>query len=229
LSVVKSIAALLAAIFILISSTHAALVFGNLGSAGTGALGTSSFQITSTQYLAQGFKTAGPGGLLSLDSIVLGLNVNTGSTDTRVQIFADSSGLPSGSPLATIIGSVNSTVPALYTFTPASPLLLASDSTYWIVVSDPDAGQQYNWVYNDDEVSPTGYNASGYIWPAAGTLRSVNSGTSWIDRSSSIERTASFYLNASAPAAVPEPGTWAAAALLVGGAAYARWRKRKVA
>jgi hypothetical protein len=30
-------------------------------------------------------------------------------------------------------------------------------------------------------------------------------------------------------APIPEPGTWAAAALLVGGAAYARWRKRKVA
>ncbi|MGA1124293.1 MAG: PEP-CTERM sorting domain-containing protein, partial [Chthoniobacterales bacterium] len=26
--------------------------------------------------------------------------------------------------------------------------------------------------------------------------------------------------------AVPEPGTWAAAALLVGGAAFMRWRKR---
>jgi hypothetical protein len=29
-----------------------------------------------------------------------------------------------------------------------------------------------------------------------------------------------------APAAVPEPGTWAAAALLAGGAAFMRWRKR---
>lgn len=29
-----------------------------------------------------------------------------------------------------------------------------------------------------------------------------------------------------APAAVPEPGTWAAAALLAGGAAYMRWRRR---
>lgn len=28
------------------------------------------------------------------------------------------------------------------------------------------------------------------------------------------------------PAAIPEPGTWAAAALLVGGAALLRWRKR---
>jgi hypothetical protein len=31
------------------------------------------------------------------------------------------------------------------------------------------------------------------------------------------------------PPAVPEPGTWAAAALLAGGAAFMRWRKRKVA
>ena len=27
--------------------------------------------------------------------------------------------------------------------------------------------------------------------------------------------------------AVPEPGTWAAAALLAGGAAFVRWRKRR--
>ena len=26
---------------------------------------------------------------------------------------------------------------------------------------------------------------------------------------------------------IPEPGTWAAAALLAGGAAFARWRKRR--
>jgi fibronectin-binding autotransporter adhesin len=32
--------------------------------------------------------------------------------------------------------------------------------------------------------------------------------------------------NASGPSPVPEPGTWAAAALLVGGAAFMRWRKR---
>ncbi|MEY4300034.1 MAG: hypothetical protein RIR25_1270, partial [Verrucomicrobiota bacterium] len=29
--------------------------------------------------------------------------------------------------------------------------------------------------------------------------------------------------------AVPEPGTWAAAALLAGGAAFARWRRRRSA
>jgi hypothetical protein len=34
---------------------------------------------------------------------------------------------------------------------------------------------------------------------------------------------------AQSAAPIPEPGTWAAAALLVGGAAFARWRKRKSA
>jgi hypothetical protein len=225
----RKIFSLLCAVYIAAASANAALVFGNLGSAGTDALGTSSFQITSTQYLAQGFTTPGPGGLLSLDSVVLGLNVNTGSTDTRVQIFADSSGTPSGSPLATITGAVGSSTPALYTFTLVSPLLLASNSTYWIVVSDPDGGQQYNWVYNDDGDSPVGLNGSGYSWAAAGTLRSTNSGVSWADRSANFERTAAFYVNASAPAVVPEPGTWAAAALLAGGAAFARWRRRSKA
>jgi hypothetical protein len=33
----------------------------------------------------------------------------------------------------------------------------------------------------------------------------------------------------SGPAPVPEPGTWAAAALLAGGAAFMRWRKRRSA
>ena len=35
------------------------------------------------------------------------------------------------------------------------------------------------------------------------------------------------YAQQVAPAPVPEPGTWAAAALLVGGAAYMRWRQRR--
>jgi hypothetical protein len=222
----KKIYFLFAAVNIAVASAHAALVFGHLGNDGTGALGSSSFQISDTRYLAQGFTTPGPGGLLSLYSVVLGLDVNIGSTDTRVQIFADSSGTPSGSPLATITGTVSSSIPTLYTYTLVSPLLLASNSPYWIVVSDPDGGQSYNWTYNDDALSPVGLNGSGYSWPTAGTLRSLNSGASWVDRSAFFERTASLYLNASEPDGVPEPGTWAAAALLVGGAAIARWRRR---
>jgi hypothetical protein len=44
-----------------------------------------------------------------------------------------------------------------------------------------------------------------------------------------------FWASAGAPGvdnvtvtAIPEPGTWAAAALLAAGAAFARWRKRAI-
>jgi hypothetical protein len=226
---IKSTLLSVAAASFLLADARAVIVFGNLGSSGTGLLDTASQQITSTTWLAQGFTTPVSGGLLNLESIVLGLSVNAGSTDTRVQLFANSGGLPSGSALATVIGSVASNTPALYTFTLASPYLLSSGTTYWIVVSDPDIGDQYNWVFNNDEINPSGQNSSGYLWPSAGTLRTTDGGLNWTDRSAFSQSDAAFYLNASAPAAVPEPGTWAAAALLAGGAAFARWRKRKVA
>jgi len=226
---IKSTLLSVAAASFLLADARAVIVFGNLGSSGTGLLDTASQQITSTTWLAQGFTTPVSGGLLNLESIVLGLSVNAGSTDTRVQLFANSGGLPSGSALATVVGSVASNTPALYTFTLASPYLLSSGTTYWIVASDPDIGDQYNWVFNDAQINPSGQNSSGYLWPSAGTLRTLDGGANWSDRSALTQSDAAFYLNASAPAAVPEPGTWAAAALLVGGAAYARWRKRKVA
>jgi hypothetical protein len=224
---IKSTLLSVAAASFLLADARAVIVFGNLGSSGTSLLDTASQQITSTTWLAQGFTTPVSGGLLNLESIVLGLSVNSGSTDTRVQLFANSGSLPSGSALATVVGSVASNTPALYTFTLASPYLLSSGTTYWIVVSDPDVGDQYNWVYNNDEINPSGQNSSGYLWPSAGTLRTIDGGLNWTDRSAFSQSDAAFYLNASAPAAVPEPGTWAAAALLVGGAAFARWRKQR--
>lgn len=223
----KSLLLSVAVLSLFLADARAALVFGNLGSSGTGGLDTASQQITSTTWLAQGFTTPVSGGLLNLESIVLGLSVNSGSTDTRVQLFANSGGLPSGSALATVLGSVASNTPALYTFTLASPYLLSSGTTYWIVVSDPDVGDQYNWVFNEDQLNPSGQNSSGYLWPSAGTLRTTNGGANWSDRSAFTQSDAAFYLNASAPAVVPEPGTWAAAALLLGGTAFARWRKRR--
>lgn len=38
-----------------------------------------------------------------------------------------------------------------------------------------------------------------------------------------------FLAQGAGPEPIPEPGTWAAAALLIGGAAFARWRRRKTA
>ena len=44
--------------------------------------------------------------------------------------------------------------------------------------------------------------------------------------SGAYEDQADVPILAGGPAPIPEPGTWAAAALLAGGAAFARWRKR---
>ena len=51
-----------------------------------------------------------------------------------------------------------------------------------------------------------GVTEGSYLWSWTGDSVTLNIGAS--------------------PAPVPEPGTWAAAALLAGGAAFARWRKR---
>ena len=65
-------------------------------------------------------------------------------------------------------------------------------------------------------ISPT---PTFYNW------QSSDSGATWSDAAP----TAGFnaVINATPNAPVPEPGTWAAAALLVGGAAFARWRRRQ--
>ncbi len=49
----------------------------------------------------------------------------------------------------------------------------------------------------------------------------------WQILSGAYEDQPGVSIPAGATAAVPEPGTWAAAALLAGGAAFARWRKRR--
>jgi hypothetical protein len=220
----KAFAIIAVALFSL-SAARAELVYGNLGPTGTDDLGGGGSFVTDTQFQAQGFRTPTSGGLLSLSSITLGLNVNVGTSSTQVQLFAGANN-PTGAALATVNGSVSSPTPALYTFTLGTPLLLDNDTVYWVVLSDPDGGQQFNWVYNDGGNVPSAQNGSGYTWPAPGTVRSANGGVTWTDRSTQNERTMALYVTADAPAAVPEPGTWAAAALLAGGAAFMRWRKR---
>ena len=67
-----------------------------------------------------------------------------------------------------------------------------------------------------------------YVGDGSGPLRiNLQSGNTLTRFAGAIDNMA-FWDSEPVPAAVPEPGTWAAAALLVGGAAFVRWRKRKV-
>jgi hypothetical protein len=68
--------------------------------------------------------------------------------------------------------------------------------------------------------------------PGGGSATSANSirvgfvNTSGMGSGTPSINTSDFFTGDGGSAAVPEPGTWAAAALLVGGAAFMRWRKR---
>lgn len=61
-------------------------------------------------------------------------------------------------------------------------------------------------TWNNQSFASLGVTQGSYLWSWGGDSMTLNIGA--------------------APAAVPEPGTWAAAALLVGAAGYARLRKR---
>lgn len=88
------------------------------------------------------------------------------------------------------------------------------------------SGNVFEW----NDTSPNAFQSSrvrrgGYYIGAASTIASSYrlGGLTSLEIYSTGFRLAS---STAGPAAVPEPGTWAAAALLVGGATFMRWRKR---
>jgi hypothetical protein len=88
--------------FALSSIAHAGsadVVFGNLGSSGTGSLGTQNSDVGQNvnNYIAQGFTAAGLN--LNVTSISLGLFGD--SVPATIAIFADNFGAPAASPLFT--------------------------------------------------------------------------------------------------------------------------------
>jgi hypothetical protein len=66
-----------------------------------------------------------------------------------------------------------------------------------------------------------------YVGDGSGSLRmQMRSETPGNGRFSGAVDNMAFWDSVPTPTAVPEPGTWAAAALLIGGAGFVRWRKR---
>jgi hypothetical protein len=89
-------------------------------------------------------------------SVFLGL---PGDGSFALFLYNDAAGSP-GSSLATLSGNSYPASDAVSTFTNSSPLLLAADTTYWIVASSPGSvGMFYNWLWT----SSTNLDA-GSIW-----------------------------------------------------------------
>lgn len=206
-------AALLSALFFG-SASEADVVFGNLGTSGTGALGGTNTDYgpidTGELSLAQGFNT-GSSSLLDIQSVTLGLFVsNSGTSENRsVSIYTDSSGTP-GSILATsqavAVGNTGK-----YTF-PFSGATLSASTPYWIVPSGPAS-----WYLNTPDSAPSGLNSSGYSY--TGTLRNAPS-VGWTTPSPALN---SYSVSV---VAVPEPSAMALSGIGIASAVYFLRRRR---
>lgn len=92
----------------------------------------------------------------------------------------------------------------------------------WTFVAGNNASRVADTVVSTGDNSPN----DGFLVNVAGSFGSSSPLSFTIDKTVAGD-TAGFTLSAPAPPlAVPEPGTWAAAALLVGGAVFLRWRRR---
>lgn len=186
------------------------VVFGNLGASGTNSVGNFNADVGdgSVPFLnsAQGFTAASPN--LTVTSVGLWL-FGDGSIPTTVGIFADNAGSPAASPTFTS-SSVNVGVKSLYQFS-FSGATLTNGASYWV---RPVTAGEVSWYLAAG--APTAQNSSGYV--SNGALD--NTGSGWgASQSSNWSVTIT---------AVPEPSTYAMAAICAGAAGLMGWRRRKV-
>jgi hypothetical protein len=189
------------------SIAESAVVYGNLGVSGTGAITNTNTDIGPgiNFFIAQGFTAASPN--LDVTSITLGL-FGDGSIPTTVGIYADNFGQPASSVLYT---SAVTTVGAkdLYNFS-FTGAQLTNGSSYWVIPQS-----DVSW-YTAAPV-PAGLNSSGYVFTQ--TVESSSLAGPWAAAGSNR-----YSLSVQA---VPEPTTYALGAIGIAAAGFARWRRRR--
>lgn len=187
------------------------VVLGNLGSSGTNTVGNFNDDTgpALNSYIGQGFVVSSPRTQLKSVSLWLQVTGTAASANTVVGILADNGGKPASVPLYAS-NSVSVGSKGLYEFTfPAS--ILTAGSTYWAVpVGD------VSWYLASG--APTQQQGSGYSF--VGTAQNISSG-GW------TPGLTEFY--SISVQAVPEPSTYALAAIGLGVAGVLRHRRRRVA
>ncbi len=208
----------------------AEVVFGNLGNSGTSSLGSSVTDfgnnppITNlTQRLAQGFTTGASSEYLTVQSITLGLFAATppaSTIDMTVGIYANDGGKPASSASFTSSSvSIGDTGRYVFGFTNT---VLDPSTPYWIIPSTASTG---SWVENFSSTAPTARNGSGYGYLEAlrfGDFDEEGPPVAWYSAPTKQGLAVSI-------TAVPEPSTYAMAAIGAGVAGLLGWRRRKVA
>ena len=235
----KTLLSILGVATLALGSAQSAVVFdtvlGNLGQTENGGLDELNTQVlTSTRWFAIGINlAANPGQWYGLKNAKIGL---LGNASVTLTLYSDALGSP-GSALAQFdTQAVASGSPVLTTFnlsqgttvTPSGNSTNISPGNYWFVAS---SSAFVNWVNSASGTTPQEFtpvnpnvgppSASG--WSYVGTAFTTNSGTNWTAIApGQPAQNLSISVNA-----IPEPGTWAAMAILAGGAAFAGWRRRR--
>ena len=218
----KTLAVILLSTALAVGSTNAAIVFGNLGATGSGAIATTGGASLNTSWRAIGFMPAGTD--LVLNSATIGLNVSSaGSADIRLDLYTQVSGAPGVSFFNTTQTVNASTLNQPITFTLNETL--SAGTAYYLVAQKTSGAGAVNWRAPNPTIAPTGLNGSGWSNLAGQTAQySTDGGSSWFTSGSGLGGSFAISLDASP---IPEPGTWAAMAIFASGAAYAGWRRRK--
>ncbi|HVV70252.1 MAG TPA: choice-of-anchor R domain-containing protein [Verrucomicrobiae bacterium] len=121
---------------------------------------------------AASFKTGDTSAWLFSISVAMDSRHQFAPGNFNLAIYSDAGGSP-GSSLATLSGNDVPYIPRLYTYTNATPLVLSSNTTYWVVASSPttsSAAYQWGLTFSSNL-------DSGSIWTmGAGDL---NQGSGW--------------------------------------------------
>lgn len=203
------------------------VVFGNLGSSGTNAVDTGDTAIVGSSVVGQlgnqyavAFTTGSNASYLTLQSITMGFSDVAPLSTALLEVVEDNAGLPTGTVKASGSQLLGST--GLYTFS-LGGVALNPNSTYWVTLAAQNATEpnQFNWLRNLAADTFAGQNGSGYDVPGAIYVRRQVDGGTWNNFTSS-GGTLSMSVQA-----VPEPSTYALAAVGLGVAGLVRARRRK--
>lgn len=176
---------------------------------------TGSIEISAFNNAAQSFTTNQL--IYRLTGVSITLNQFRGSTTTNLAVDLYDSGSTPNTPGSAVLSLGNLTTPTLnqdftFTYTAPSPILLAQDSQYFIVVRNLGPDSVKWWTGDQSSIStvltprPTFYSVTGgLLWDTPTTTRALNMTVT----------------------GVPEPSTYAFAALSVMAFAGVARRKSK--
>ncbi len=200
-----------------------------------GAIGSSAVTVTNTGALggsgSVGALTIADGGTLAPGNSPGTLFAssatwaNGGSYDWEILNLAGPAGDPTGWDLLDVDGELSLTGLTSSNFT--INLITLSDSTTRGALAGFDPSATYtNWMIARAGTI-TGFNASLFNLSTAAFSNTIT-GTFGITNGTYGGDQALFLTYTGGGAPIPEPGTWAAAALLVATAVFMRWRRRRV-